>query len=134
MEKYRHKLFRRGVWGHRRPPMFCPGRGSREKAPPESHALYNRKDDVFDHFKSAFNNMKFRLFCPFLTILLPTNYNFNVLVYPDISLADGWMITLLYTLRNFNAKKDNKIHVLLSLLSGLLFIMNYSLFFTCISL
>ena len=37
-------------------------------------SLYNRKSDVFDHFGSAFNNMKFRLFCPFLTIpLVQTN-------------------------------------------------------------
>ena len=38
---------------------------------------------------------------------------------------------LLHTLRNFNAERDiyNKIQVQLRLLSGLLFIMNYSLFF-----
>ena len=29
--------------------------------------VYNRKGDVFDHFGSAFDNIKFRLFCPFLT-------------------------------------------------------------------
>jgi hypothetical protein len=43
--------------------------------------------------------------------------------------ADGWITMLLDTLRNFNAEMDNKIHVWLRLLSGLLFIMNYSLFF-----
>jgi hypothetical protein len=42
------------------------------------------------------------------------------------------MVTLLYTLLNFNAEKDNKIHVWQRLFSELLFIMNYSLFFTCI--
>jgi hypothetical protein len=40
---------------------------------PEAHGLYNRKRDVFDNLGSAFNNMKFRLFCPFLTIPLRTN-------------------------------------------------------------
>jgi hypothetical protein len=33
--------------------------------PSEAHGLYNRKGDVFDHFGSTFNNMKFRLFCLF---------------------------------------------------------------------
>jgi hypothetical protein len=47
----------------------------------------------------------------------------------DRSLADGWMAMLLDTLRNINAERDNIIHVWLRLLSGLLFIMNYSLFF-----
>jgi hypothetical protein len=39
---------------------------------PEAHGLYNRKGDIFDHFGSALNNMKFRLFCTFLTIPLQT--------------------------------------------------------------
>ena len=49
-------------------------RGSWDKLkPPQVDGLYNRKGDIFDHFGSAFNNMKFRLFCPFLTIPLRTN-------------------------------------------------------------
>jgi hypothetical protein len=56
MKKYRHKLFRRGV---------CVAHGVHWVKPPEARRLYNRKDDVFDHFGSAFNNMKFRLFWPF---------------------------------------------------------------------
>jgi hypothetical protein len=79
--------------------------------PMETLRVYNRKDDVFDHFGSAFNNMKFRLFCSFLTIQLRSNYNFNTLDYPDRYIADGWMVTLLYTLRHFNAEMDNKMHV-----------------------
>jgi hypothetical protein len=102
MEKYRHKLFRRGVW--------VLLKSVHETKPPEAHGLYIWKGDVFDHFGSAFNNIKFRLFYPFLTIPLRTNLNFNIIHYPDRSLAAGWMVTLLYTLRNFNAEKNNKIH------------------------
>jgi long-subunit acyl-CoA synthetase (AMP-forming) len=40
---------------------------------------------------------------------------------------DGRMVTLLYTLRNFNAEKDNKMH-------EVLFIVNYSLCFNYKSL
>jgi hypothetical protein len=40
--------------------------------PREADGLYNRMGDIFYHFGSAFNNMKFRLFCPFLTIHLRT--------------------------------------------------------------
>ena len=54
--------------------------------------------------------MKFRLCCPFLTIPLRTNSNFNVLDYPGKPLADGMMATLLDTLRNVNAEMDNKMH------------------------
>jgi hypothetical protein len=63
----------------------------------------------FYNFGSTFNNMKFRLFDPFLTIPLRTNKNFYFLDYPDRPLADGRMVTLLYinTFRNFNAKRDN---------------------------
>ena len=60
---YMHKLFRRGV---------CAAQGG-PMGPQEGHGLYNRKGDVFYNFGSAFKNMKFRLFCPFLTILLRTN-------------------------------------------------------------
>ena len=35
--------------------------------------LYNRTGDVFDHSGSSFSNIKFRLFCPFMTIPLRTN-------------------------------------------------------------
>jgi len=38
---------------------------------------------------------------------LPSNKNFYFLDYPDRPLADGRMVTLLYTLRNFNAERDN---------------------------
>ena len=76
----------------------------------------------FYHFGSAFNNMKFRLVCSILTITLRTNSNFNVLDYPNKYLVDVRMVTLLYTLLNFNAEKDNKIHVWQRLF----------LFFTCI--
>ena len=79
----------------------------------EAHGLYNRKGDVFDNFGSAFNNMKFRLICPLLTMPLRTNQNFNVLDYPDRPLPDGRKVTLIYTLRNFNAERNNKIHVTL---------------------
>ena len=61
MEKYRHNLFQRGSGAAQGGP-WC-----------KAHGLYNRKRDVFDNFGSAFNNMKFRLFCPFLTISLRTN-------------------------------------------------------------
>jgi len=44
-----------------------PLKGVHGAKPSEAHGLYNRKGDVFDHFGSAFNNIKFRLFCPFLT-------------------------------------------------------------------
>jgi hypothetical protein len=55
----------------------APSRSRWTKRPlPQSHELFNKKGDVFDHFGSAFNNMKFRLFCPFLTIPLRTNKNF----------------------------------------------------------
>jgi len=64
MEKYRHKLFRRGVRGPLKAP--CEYRA-------EAHVLYNIKGDVYGHFGSVFNNRKFRLFCPFLTISLRTN-------------------------------------------------------------
>ena len=74
MKKYRHKLFRRGV---------CVAHGVHWMKPPEARGLYNRKDDVFDHFGSAFNNMKFRLWGPFLTIPLRTDWNFNVLDYTN---------------------------------------------------
>jgi hypothetical protein len=47
----------------------------------EASWLYNRKGDVFDHFGSAFNNMKFRLWGPFLTIPLRTDWNFTVILY-----------------------------------------------------
>ena len=59
MQKYWHKIFRRGVWGR--------SNRSTGRSLPEAHRLYNRKGDVFDHFGSAFDNIKFRLFCPFLT-------------------------------------------------------------------
>ena len=94
--------------------------------PPESSQvnLYNRKGDIFFyHFGSAKNNIKFRLFCPFLTIPLRIIYS-SVLDYPDIPLTDGRMVTLLYSLQNFNAERDNKIHVCLRLLSELLLIMS----------
>ena len=39
---------------------------------PEAYRLNNRKGDVFDNFGSAFNNMKFRLWCSFLTIKVIT--------------------------------------------------------------
>lgn len=80
---------------------FVEGPGG-EPPPQEAHQLYNRKGNVFDSFGSALNNMKFRLFCTFLTIPLWTNKNFNVIDYPDTFIADGRMVTLLYTLRNFN--------------------------------
>jgi hypothetical protein len=94
--------------------------------PPKSSQvnLYNRKGDIFFyHFGSAKNNITFRLFCPFLTIPLRIIYS-SVLDYPDIPLTDGRMVTLLYTVRNFNAERDNKIHVCLMLLSELLLIMS----------
>jgi len=76
MEKHRHKLFSaRGAGVYEGPsavPGQNPNRDPRAKSP-EAHGLYNRKGDVFDHFGSAFNNMEFRLFCPFLTITLRTN-------------------------------------------------------------
>jgi hypothetical protein len=50
----------------------------------------------FYHFGSAKNNIKFRLFCPFLTIPLRIIYS-SVLDYPDIPLTDGRMVTLLYS-------------------------------------
>jgi hypothetical protein len=43
---------------------------------PEANGLYNRKGDVFDYFGSAFNKMKFRLCCPFLTI--PPSYSTTI--------------------------------------------------------
>ena len=98
MEKYRHKLFLRGVQGLMEGPAVPVG--TRGTEPPEAHRLYNRKGDVFDHFGSALNNMKFRLFCTLLTIPLQTNQ--NIIDYPDTFLTDGWMVTLLYTRRNFN--------------------------------
>jgi hypothetical protein len=73
--------------------------------------LSARKVDVFDHFGSAFSNMKFRLFGPFFTMPLRTNYNFNVFDYTDRPLTDGRMATLLNTLRSFNAERNNKKHV-----------------------
>jgi hypothetical protein len=51
MQKYWHKIFRRGVWGR--------SNRSTGRSLPEAHRLYNRKGDVFDYFGSAFNNMKF---------------------------------------------------------------------------
>jgi hypothetical protein len=60
MEKYRHMLFSARV--------LVLLKGVQGTKLPEAYGLYNRKRDVFDHFGSAFNNMKFRLFCPFLTI------------------------------------------------------------------
>ena len=69
MEKYRHKLFLRGVQGLMEGPAVPVGtRGTS----PEAHGLHNRKGDIFDHFGSALNNIKFRLFCTFLTIPLQT--------------------------------------------------------------
>jgi hypothetical protein len=120
------KPFRRGVWGRSRVSIV---RSSPPPPPPppspESSQvnLYNRKGDIFYHFGSAKNNIKFRLFCPFLTIPLRIIYS-SVLDYPDIPLTDGRMVTLLYTLRNFNAERDNKIHVCLRLLSEPLLIMS----------
>jgi len=86
----------------------------------EAHGLYNRKSDVFYHFGSAFNNMKFRLFCPFLTIPLPTNKNFYFLDFSDRPLAYGLMVTLLYTLRNFNSERDNNTCMILEVTLGTL--------------
>ena len=51
-EKYRHKLFRRWVL------CAAQGRKVQKGEPPDTNGLYN---------------MKFRLFCPFLTIPLLTN-------------------------------------------------------------
>ena len=92
---------------------------------PKAHRLTYTTERVtfFYHFGSAKNNIKFRLFFPFLTIPLRIIYS-SVLDYPDIPLTDGRMVTLLYTLRNFNAERDNKIHVCLRLLSELLLIMS----------
>ena len=63
MEKYRHKLRRRcqewREWGS------WLLKGVHVRRLPETHDLYNRNGDVFDHFGSAFNNMKFRLCLPF---------------------------------------------------------------------
>jgi hypothetical protein len=64
IEKYRHKMFRGSSW---RSNVFMG------RSPPEAHGLYNTKSDIFNQFGSAFNNMKFRLFCPFWTIPLRTN-------------------------------------------------------------
>jgi len=115
------KPFRRGLWGCSRVSIV------RSSLPttPKAHRLTYTTERVtfFYHFGSAKNNIKFRLFCPFLTIPLRIIYS-NVLDYPDIPLTDGRMVTLLYTLRNFNAESDNKIHVCLRLLSELLLIMS----------
>ena len=108
--------------------------GFRARSPWISLVIQQKGRLFFYHFGSVFNNMKFRLVSPFLTIPLRTNSNFNVLDYPNKSLVNVRMVTLLYTLLNFNAEKDNKIHVWQRLFSEILFIMNYSLFFTCISL
>ena len=93
-ENYGHKLLRRR-----------PGLGALKEVhgakPPEAHRLYNRKGDVFYHFGSAFNNMKFIL----------SLFDNATTDYPDRPLADGRMLTLLNTLRNFNAERNNKIHV-----------------------
>ena len=42
-----------------------PLKGVHGRTIPEAHELYKRNGDDFDRFRSAFNNMKFRLFCPF---------------------------------------------------------------------
>ena len=130
MEKYRHKLLRcvQGGGGSGAT-QWCPWG---EALPSEAHGFYNRKGEVFANFGSAFINLKFIIFCPYLTIR--TNQNFNFLEYPDRPLADGRMVTLLYTFGNFDAERDSKIHMWQWLLSERLFIMTYSLFFTCISL
>ena len=54
-------------------PGQSPGRGTKGQSPAKAHGLYNRKGDVFDHFGGVFNNMKFRLVCPSLTLPLRTN-------------------------------------------------------------
>ena len=46
----------------------------------EGRSWVIQKDGVFDNFGRAFNNMKFILFCPFLTVPLRTNFNLNVLI------------------------------------------------------
>ena len=116
------KPFRRDVWGCSRVSIV---RNPLSPLPESSQVnLYNRKGDIFfNHIGSAKNNIKFRLFCPFLTIPLRIIYS-SVHDYPDIPLTDGRMVTLLYTLQNFNAERDNKIHVCLRLLSELLLIMS----------
>ena len=84
-----------------------PLKGVHGAKPSEAHGLYSIKGDVFDHFGIAFNNVKFRLFCPYFDHYGLTRTFTSY--YLDIPFADGQMVTLLYTLRNFNAERDNNI-------------------------
>ena len=59
---------------------------------PKVHELYNRKGDVFDNFGSNFNNIKFRLFCPFLTMPLYglTRTLTSLTTQTDLPRTNGW--------------------------------------------
>ena len=72
--------------------------------PPQTHGLYNRKGDVFDHFGSAFNNMKFRLFCPIWHCQYGLTRPLASLT-TDRSLADRRVAMLLDILRHCNAER-----------------------------
>ena len=118
MEKYRHKLFPRRVWGRRRTPVV-PGRdlvwvpGQSLLRSPISYTT--EKVTFLVILKVLLTTWNSDYFVPFWQYYYRLTRTLTSLT-TQTSLAYGWMVTLLYTLRNFNTERDNKIHVWLRLL------------------
>jgi hypothetical protein len=114
-------------------PRESPGSGLEAKSLGSSRVI-QQKEWRFIFLISLEVSHEIQIVLPFLTKPIRSNYNFNVLCYSDRSLVEARMDMLIYTVGNFNAERNNAIHIWEKIPFELLFIMNYSFCFTCISL